>query len=198
LPDPRCLRAGGRPFTDTRRGSILYKRISALLLACVVPTASADDIVRIKAQTDHLTDADSGYVLASETTFNQLYFVNVTTRQEYRSDGTYCGRLPVGRYQLYKINSPYGTVTSDAPFSFEVVAGQRRYLGTLSPQWDSDARKYAEERARNRPVRKYDLSKFMRVAYDYTAFDLLSGLGRKYQKRCKGVDISEFEVSLMQ
>ena len=176
----------------------MYKRFSAILLALVVPTASADDIIRTKAQTDHLTDSDSGYILASETTFNQLYFVNVKTRQEYWSYGTYCGRLPVGHYQLYKINSPYGTVTSDAPFSFDVVAGQRHYIGTLSPQWDSDARKYAEERARNRPVRTYDLSKFMKVAYAYTAFDLLPGLGKKYQKRCKDVEVSEFTVSLMQ
>ena len=63
----------------------MYKRFPAILLVLVVPTASADDIIRTKAQTDHLTDSDSGYILASETTFNHLYFVNVRTRQEYWS-----------------------------------------------------------------------------------------------------------------
>lgn len=176
----------------------MRQALCVFLLMFWSPWASADDIIRTKAQTDHLTDADSGYILASETTFNQLYFVNVQTRQEYWSYGTYCGRLPVGHYELYKINSPYGTVTSDAPFSFDVVAGQRHYIGTLSPQWTSDAKKYAEERAKNRPVRKYDLSKFMKVSYDYTVFDLLPMLGKKYQKRCEDVNVSDFTVSLMQ
>jgi hypothetical protein len=176
----------------------MFRLLLAAFLVVVQLPARADDIIRLKPRVDHLTDADSGYVLASEARFEHLYFVNVKSRQQYWSDGTYCGRLPVGHYELYKINSPYGTVTSDAPFSFDVVAGQRHYLGTVAPPWVSDAKKYADEMAKNPTVRKYDLSKFMKIAYNYAVIDQLSVLSEKYQKRCKDVNVSDFTVSLMQ
>ncbi|HEY5971084.1 MAG TPA: hypothetical protein VIT22_03775, partial [Pseudoxanthomonas sp.] len=89
------------------------------------------------------------------------------------------------------------TATSDTPFTFEVVAGQRHYIGTVSPPWVSDSKKFADQREKNPTVRKYDLSKFMKVAYDYTVFDQLTALSKRFQQRCEGADISEFTVQLM-
>lgn len=176
----------------------MERTIFALFLVFLIsPAKAADSINRYPVRTDHLTDTDSGYVLASEARWESLYFLHVEGRQEYRSDGTFCGRLPVGHYELYKINTSYGAVTSDDPFTFEVVAGQRNYIGTVSPPWVSDSKKFAEQREKNPAVRKYDLSKFMKVAYDYTVFDQMTALGKKFQKRCKDVDISEFTTQLM-
>lgn len=171
--------------------------IFALIILCAsLPAAAADNIIRRKASTDHLTDADSGFVLVSEDRFEILYLLNVQTRQEYESQGTFCGRLPVGHYQLYKINTPYATVTADKPYEFDVVAGQRRYVGTLVPPWTSQSKKFKTEMAKNPEKRPYSMN-FMGVVYNYALVDHLSVMAEKYQKRCKGVNVSEFTVDLM-
>lgn len=170
---------------------------SVIFLCAALSAAAADDIIRRKASTDHLTDADSGFVLASEARFENLYFLNVKTRQEYQSQGSFCGRLPVGHYQLYKINTPYAPVIADKPYEFDVVAGQRHYVGTLVPPWTSRSKKFKAEMAKNPAQRPYSMH-FMGVVYDYAVIDQLSALTEKYQKRCPGVSVSEFTVELME
>ncbi len=171
--------------------------VCALIIFCVsLPASAADNIIRRKASTDHLTDADSGFVLASEARFENLYFLNVETRQEYQSDGSFCGRLPVGHYQLYKINTPYSPVIADKPYEFDVVAGQRHYVGTLVPPWTSQSKKFKTEMAKNPEKRPYSMN-FMGVVYNYAVVDHLSVMADKYQKRCTGVNVSEFTVDLM-
>ncbi len=169
---------------------------SVIVLCAALPAAAADDIIRRKANTDYLTDADSGFVLASEARFENLYFLNVKTRQEYQSDGSFCGRLPVGHYQLYKINTPYSPVIADEPYEFDVVAGQRHYLGTLVPPWTSQSKKFKAEMAKTPEMRAYSMN-FMGVVYNYAVVDHLSVMAEKYQKRCTGVNVSEFTVELM-
>ena len=175
----------------------MTRMIVALFLALVFSPAMADGIRRYPAPTNHLTDADSGYVLAGAAGGVNLHFVHVERRQEYKSVGSFCGRLPVGNYELYRINSVnYGVGTADSPFKFKVVAGQRDYIGIVSPPWSSDDKKFAEQSSKNPAVRIYDIH-WMNIKWDVTVFDVLTEDSKRLQKRCKDVDISEFKTLLM-
>ena len=175
----------------------MIRHAIALLAFSLCSCAAKDDIVRDRFNTLSLSDNDSGYVIASEASGNWLFFLNVGTRQEFKALGTYCTRLPVGHYTLYKIGTPYGTVTSENPFAFDVSPGQINYVGTVAAQWVSDARRYAADRAKNPPVRKYDLHDLFGTSYEYTLFDRLNDLGDRYKKSCPGIDSSKITTSLM-
>jgi hypothetical protein len=173
-----------------RKGSMLL--VSALGALTALQAAAAT-----RTDPKALNESNSGYVIGWVVGGQRVLFLNTQTEEEFNSGlDAYCKRLPVGHYAVSRIGTPWGNVKSESPFSFDVVAGQKSYIGTLAGDW-VPKRRYAAERAANPPTRKYNLG-LWGISYDFFLFNQFEEISKKYIKKCPDVPASEVTVLLME
>lgn len=88
-----------------------------------------------------LPRAGYGIVFGRICDGNGLWFRSKSHHEsEYLHVGgktTFALQLPKGDYQLVRIGSPVGVMTTDSPPEFTVVDGAVEYIGSLLPRWSS-------------------------------------------------------------